>query len=45
MLSDEWADAERQEQTIHPGYVSAGLTFYKEKRRSVSGIHYKLETR
>lgn len=45
MLSDEWANVEQQEQSLRPGHVSAGFTFYKERerKRSASGTHFKLE--
>lgn len=35
MLSDEWADVERQEQTLQPRCVSAGLTFSRGKKKSI----------
>lgn len=46
MLSDEWADVERQEQTLQPRCVSAALIFSRGKERihrPASGIHFKLD--
>lgn len=46
MLSDEWADVERQEQTLQPRCVSAALIFSRGKEkihRPASGINFKLD--